>query len=293
MSVRAIGENHISCIEFRTGVIDPAGGVSVDDPAPFPTVGHACQTGPDPQSWYQVEFPADADLSERVLSPHGEPEQHGMEDARFVRVTDADDPDGGPHYSATYTAFDGLRSRPCLIETDDFRCFQMSQLHGPAAGDKGLALFPRTIDGTHFALSRWDKENSYIATSPDGRRWDDAWPLRPLARTWELVQGGNCGSPVEIAEGWLALVHGVGPMRSYVIGVMLLDRDDPRRVLAVLDRPLLVPDVESGGYVPNIVYSCGAVRHAGNLVIPFGVNDTGIRFASVPIAELLRHMRAS
>ncbi|OLE21280.1 MAG: hypothetical protein AUG49_22445 [Catenulispora sp. 13_1_20CM_3_70_7] len=350
MSVRAIGENHVSCIEFRTGVIDPDGELSVDRPAPFPAIGHATPHEHDRSSFfrefgasetaeetfgllqrhlperftvqdveealgrlpaqprsrrqtddtvehvyraaacrYEVAFSPETDLSERVLWPQNRTEQHGMEDARFVRVAGVD---GGIRYSATYTAFDGVTASARFIETDDFLTFRMSQLIGPAAADKGLALFPRVIDGTHFALSRWDMENTHIAASPDGRRWDDVRQLQPLARTWELVQGGNCGSPVEIPEGWLVLTHGVGPMRSYTIGAMLLDRDDPCRVLAVLDRPLLMPDVAgNGGNVPNIVYSCGAIRHGGNLIIPFGVNDTGIRFASASIAELVARMR--
>jgi predicted GH43/DUF377 family glycosyl hydrolase len=285
MSVRAIGECHVSCIEFRTGTVDARGRVSVDRPAPYPAVGRFGRR--DDDRTYDVGFPAGSELSERVLWPHSPAERCGMEDARFVRATG----DEGARYLATYTGFDGSTSAPRLIETDDFRNFRMSRLRGRAAGDKGLALFPRTIGGTHFALSRWDRENTYVATSPDGRRWEDARPLRQLAGAWELVQGGNCGSPVEIPEGWLVLTHGVGPMRSYTISAMLLDRDDPRRVVAVLDRPLLTPDVESGGYVPNIVYSCGALRHGGYLVVPFGVNDTGIRFASVSIAGLVARMR--
>jgi predicted GH43/DUF377 family glycosyl hydrolase len=288
MSVRAIGEGHISCVEFRTGVVDAAGAVAVDSPGPFPAVGHAGRLNGSAEL-YGVGFPADTELSERVLWPYSPSERCGMEDARFVRVTGAD---GARHYAATYTGFDGFVCSPRLIETDDFRSFALSPLQGPAAGDKGLALFPRTIGGTHFALSRWDRENTYIATSADGRRWDDARPLRPLARHWELVQAGNCGSPIEIPEGWLVLTHGVGPMRSYTISAMLLDRDDPRRVLAVLERPLLTPEVGRGGHVPNIVYSCGSVRHGGRLVIPVGVNDTGIRFATVPVAGLVERMRA-
>jgi predicted GH43/DUF377 family glycosyl hydrolase len=291
MSVRAIGESHISCLEFRTGMVGADGDVAVDWPAPFPAVGLPdTNGGPPPGQSYGVGFGADTDLSERVLWPYLPSERCGIEDARFVRF---DDVAGGSRYRATYTGFDGSACTARLIETDDFRHFRLSPLTGPAAGDKGLALFPRTIHGTHYALSRWDRENTSIATSADGRRWAGARPLRPRrprARAWELVQGGNCGSPVETAEGWLVLTHGVGPMRSYAIGALLLDRDDPCRVVAALDRPLLAPGVESGGYVPNIVYSCGAMRHGGRLVIPFGVNDTGIRFASVGIADLVGRM---
>jgi predicted GH43/DUF377 family glycosyl hydrolase len=214
-----------------------------------------------------------------------------MEDARFVRTT-GDNGAGG--YRATYTAVGEAGSSLQLIETEDFLTFEISQLLGPAAQNKGLALFPRPIGGVHFALSRWDRENNSIATSPDGRYWDDPEPLRLPSRSWELVQTGNCGSPVETPEGWLVLTHGVGPMRRYCIGAMLLDLDDPRQITTVLDTPLLAPNSdERDGYVPNVVYSCGALQHGDALVIPYGFSDMGIGFATVSIPQLLDRMRVS
>lgn len=237
---------------------------------------------------YELEFSERSDVSERVLRPIGPTERRGMEDARFVRFVD----DGGvAGYRATYTAFDGQTTVPQLIETDDFRTFQISQLLGPAAQNKGLALFPRLVGGVHFALSRWDRESTSIATSPNGRVWADACELHLPALDWDLVQLGNCGSPIETAEGWLVLTHGVGPMRTYSIGAILLDLEDPHRVIAALPEPLLVPDdVERDGYVPNVVYSCGSLRHGDTLVIPYGFSDTGIGFATVSIEELIQRM---
>jgi len=345
MSVRALGESHVSCIGFRTGVITADGEVLPDTPNPYVAAGHPKLPTYDKASFmqelgeegndnevfaflganlperfsfaeiekvlgrlpvrlltrrrthaavekihwvaacrYDVEFSADTDISEHVLWPHGPSEPHGMEDARFVRMEDGT-------YRATYTAFDGALASPQLIETEDFRTFRISRLLGPAGKDKGLALFPRPVEGTHFALSRWDKENSSVATSADGRLWDDAQPLRPPTRAWELVQSGNCGSPIETEAGWLMLSHGVGPVRSYSIGALLLDLDDPHQLIGALDEPLITMDGQRDGYVPNVVYSCGPLKHGDTLVIPYGFSDTGIKFASVRIPDLLARMR--
>ena len=213
-----------------------------------------------------------------------------MEDARFVRTVSED---GSPTYRATYTAFDGDRIMPQLIETPDFRRFRITQLAGPAAKNKGMALFPRTIGGRHVALSRWDRENNAIATSVDGLWWGDARTLHVPSRPWELTQTGNCGSPVETERGWLVLTHGVGPMREYAIGALLLDLNDPSRVLGALRDPLLEPaDDERDGYVPNVVYSCGALRHGDRLLLPYGASDASVRFASVDIPLLVERLTA-
>ncbi|MGQ0464616.1 MAG: glycoside hydrolase family 130 protein [Sporichthyaceae bacterium] len=234
---------------------------------------------------YDVEFAAESSLSERVLWPHGPSERNGMEDARFVRFTDAD---GTDRYLGTYTAFDGTHVVPQRIETTDFRTFSISQLAGPAAKNKGLALFPRTISGRHLAISRWDRESCSLATSPDGFVWADAGTLYRPTHGWELIQTGNCGSPIETRAGWLVFTHGVGPMREYAIGALLLDLDDPAVILGSLREPLLRPEQqEREGYVPNVVYSCGALLHGDRLLLPYGAGDARVSFAVVDVPALL------
>ena len=224
-------------------------------------------------------------MSEHVLWPQSPTERRGIEDARFVRCVD---PDGSVTYRGTYTAYNGTDSATQLIETPDFQTFHMAQLFGPAVGNKGLALFPRQVEGHHLALSRWDRESNAIATSADGRIWQRSARLRTPVRNWELTQVGNCGSPIETEAGWLVLTHGVGPMRVYALGAILLDLSDPTRVVGTLPDPLLIaaPD-ERDGYVPNVVYSCGALLHDDRLVIPYGFGDMGIEFATVSVSGLL------
>lgn len=237
---------------------------------------------------YEVSFPPDTSIGERLLWPDGASERTGMEDVRLVRFTGDD---GRVTCHGTYTAFDGEHIAPRLLTTDDFATFTSGQLAGPAARDKGMALFPRTVGGRYLALSRWDRENISLATSVDGRIWHPAGTVSPPREAWQLVQTGNCGSPIETDAGWLVLTHGVGPMRTYRIGAMLLDRTDPVRVLAVLREPLLSAGAsERDGYVPNVVYSCGALRHGDALVIPYGISDSTIGFARVDLPELLRRM---
>lgn len=238
---------------------------------------------------YDLEFPQDTMLSERVLWPTGPTERHGMEDARFVRFTEDD---GSASYYATYTAFDGSTVSPQLLHTTDFRLFHATQLSGPAAANKGMALFPRKVGGRYLALSRWDRENTSVTASTDNRTWGVARTIQTPASAWELTQIGNCGPPIETGDGWLVLTHGVGPMRTYCIGAILLDLEDPQRVIARLTDPLIAPDeTERNGYVPNVVYSCGAMRHRDTLVIPYGTGDTAIAFATVSLPALLSRMR--
>jgi predicted GH43/DUF377 family glycosyl hydrolase len=346
MSLRAVGEGHISSIEFRTGTVDAAGAVRLDGPGKFPEYGrysagpysrqlfHAklAERGCDNQAaaqvldhlgpifehaeldsaleavhpdllsratvreamrgirWvaannYTVEFASGTEIAERVLWPHGPAELQGMEDARFVRFVDDD---GTVSYFATYTAFDQVLIAPQLLKTTDFATFDVTQLSGPSATNKGMALFPRKIGGRYTALSRWDRENLAVTTSDDLSEWGEATTLELDPRPWELVQVGNCGSPVETPEGWIVLTHGVGPMRMYGIGAILLDLDNPRRVIGSLPYPLLEPNEEEReGYVPNVVYSCGALVHGETLVLPYGFSDSAVGFARVDIAELL------
>jgi predicted GH43/DUF377 family glycosyl hydrolase len=234
---------------------------------------------------YTVVFSPDTALAERVLWPSTSIESHGMEDARFVRFTHDD---GLVVYYATYTAYDGTHISQQLLATTDFCRFKSSPLTGDAAMNKGMSLFPRRIGGRFAALSRWDRESNCVAFSDNLRRWNRAVPVQVPARAWEVLQLGNCGSPIETDAGWLVLTHAVGPMRTYSIGALLLDLEDPTIVLGQLQQPLLTPErEEQDGYVPNVVYSCGALVHAGTLVLPYGIGDAAIGIATVPLADLL------
>ena len=234
---------------------------------------------------YGVRFPTSTSMAERVLWPAMGAESRGMEDARFVRFVDDD---GTVTYFATYTAYDGTDISQQLLETSDFLAFTSSPVVGPAAANKGLALFPRRLGGRFAALSRSDRETNSVAFSDNPRRWAGALACQVPTRAWEVLQIGNCGSPIETDAGWLVLTHGVGPMRTYSVGAILLDLDDPTRILGQLHEPLLTPAVdEQDGYVPNVVYSCGALVHAGMLVMPYGIGDGAIGLATVPLLELL------
>jgi predicted GH43/DUF377 family glycosyl hydrolase len=239
---------------------------------------------------YEIECDADSDISERVIFPYSPAETNGIEDARFVRFEDTE---GGAHYYATYTAFDGSVMLPQFLATDDFVHFKISTLNGPEIANKGLALFPRRINGVYVMLGRQDGENVYVMESDMLHFWHaKRLVLRPT-QPWEFVQVGNCGSPLETPQGWLVLTHGVGPMRKYAIGAALLDLDDPTRVIGRLREPLLSPDEnERAGYVPNVVYSCGAVVHDDLLVIPYSMSDFATSFATVPLADVLAAMTA-
>jgi predicted GH43/DUF377 family glycosyl hydrolase len=234
---------------------------------------------------YAVRFAAETSLAERVLRPAMGAERRGMEDASFVRF---EDDDGAVSYYATYTAYNGTDISQQLLETTDFRSFTSSPVVGAAAANKGLALFPRRIGGRFAALSRSDRETNTVAFSDNLRRWNGALPCQVPTRSWEVLQLGNCGSPIETDAGWLVLTHGVGPMRTYNIGAILLDLEEPTRIVGQLREPLLrpAPD-EQDGYVPNVVYSCGSLVHAGTVILPYGISDSAIGVATVPIPALL------
>ena len=242
------------------------------------------------RSNYEVQFGSDQQLSERVLFPATPSQRNGIEDARFVCFQNED----GTHvYYATFTAYDGRVVVPELVETSCFLRFRFISLNGPAAENKGMALFPRKIDGLYAMLSRQDNENIYLMFSDNVHFWNERQVLLKPTFPWELVQLGNCGSPIETDAGWLVLSHGVGPMRKYCIGAFLLDRDDPRKVIGRLREPLLKPNEnEREGYVPNVVYTCGALLHNGELVIPYGLADHATGFATVPLAEVLAAMHS-
>jgi predicted GH43/DUF377 family glycosyl hydrolase len=334
LSVRGIGEGHVSSIGFRTGPFPAiAAGVPgehhrsvlqarlsalgpdhenvahVLDPLPecfddaalearIASLAEDAATRRDTdatiahlravsRSSYCVDFPTATLLSERVLWPHTAEERRGMEDARFVRFID----EATVTYYATYTAFDGTNVVQHLIETDDFVSFRCGPMAGAAATGKGLALFPRKVGGRYVALSRSDRETNAIAFSDDLYCWGAAEPIQVPLRAWEVLQLGNCGSPIETEAGWLVLTHGVGPMRTYALGAILLDLHDPRRVLARSAEPFIAPaPTERGGYVPNVVYTCGAFAHGDVLVVPYGVGDQSIAIATLSVRALVRSL---
>lgn len=241
------------------------------------------------KSNYEVQFQPEQALSERVLFPATPSQRNGIEDARFVPFQHDD---GSWLYYATFTAYDGRVVLPELVETSDFLRFRFITLNGPAAENKGMALFPRKIEGRYAMLSRQDGENLYLMFSDNVHFWYERKLILKPALPWELIQVGNCGSPIETDAGWLVLSHGVGPLRKYSIGAFLLDRDDPSKVIGRLEEPLLQPDQnEREGYVPNVVYTCGAIIHQGELIIPYGMSDYATGFASVPLAEVLAAMK--
>lgn len=240
------------------------------------------------QANYVVRFDDDTDISERILFPFSPSESNGIEDARFVHFTEED---GSVCYYATYTAYDGDVVLPQILETKDFLKFSICTLNGPAICNKGLALFPRKINGHYAMLGRQDSENIHLMTSDYLHFWHTSEVIMRPSEPWEFVQIGNCGSPIETEEGWLVLTHGVGAMRKYCIGAALLDINDPRRVIKRLRDPLVSPGPdEREGYVPNVVYSCGALEHQGNLVLPYAISDSASRFATVNISELIAAM---
>jgi predicted GH43/DUF377 family glycosyl hydrolase len=351
LSLRAVGEGHISSVEFRTGVASPRDVIELDEPGTGLTRGKA---QPSPMSveflrealedlgdayaaetilrqlprrvhphhlvdvlalvelethlagmagtvlerirgvaecCYRLEFPADSQLSERVIYPTSSDERHGIEDARFVRFVDDD---GSVTYYASYTAYDGAQVTPHLLQTDDFRVFEMTEQIGPAAKDKGMALFPRRIGGRFWCLSRWDRETIGVADSPDALTWGHATTIYRPRKPWELIQLGMCAPPLETEAGWLVITHGVGPLRLYALGALLLDLEDPTKVIGVLRDPLMEPDEdERTGYVPNVVYTCGAVIHDSSVILPYGCSDSVVRFAFLDLLALLERLRNS
>jgi predicted GH43/DUF377 family glycosyl hydrolase len=241
------------------------------------------------ESNYEVQFCPEQELSERIIFPTSPSQRHGIEDARFVHFQHDD---GSREYYATFTAYDGRVVMPQLLETSDFLHFRFITLNGPAARNKGMALFPRKIKGLYAMLSRQDNENLYLVFSDNVHFWYEPRLILAPAFPWEMIQIGNCGSPIETDAGWLVLSHGVGPMRQYAIGAFLLDKDDPAKVIGRLREPLLRPtEDERRGYVPNVVYTCGALVHGGQLIVPYAYADHGTSFATVPLDEVLGAMQ--
>ena len=285
-----VGEGHVSSLTFRAGTIAADGGLAVDPTARLASSPRVSRRS-SAQDGDQIElaFNPEEELSERVIFPVTEAQSNGIEDARFVEFSD----EGRKTCYATYTAYSGRAIRSELIETRDFMSFRMSPLHGAATQNKGMALFPRKINGQFAMIARQDNENLYLIYSDDLYRWDGGQAILKPQFPWEFVQIGNCGSPIELDEGWLLLTHGVGPVRKYSIGAALLDKNDPFKVLARSREPLLRPEPsEREGYVPNVVYTCGAMRHNDQISLPYAVSDTYSNFATIRISTLLNAMRS-
>ena len=291
ISLRAVGEGHVSSLTFRAGTITKDGSVTIDPTvrlAATPRIVSTVEWPGDGPS--EVQFTAGRDISERVIFPVTAAQSNGIEDARFVAFED----DGKRNFLATYTAFDGRAIRSELIETQDFLTFRMTPLRGSAARNKGMALFPRKLHGRYAMIGRQDNENLYIIYSDDLHVWEGGQPILKPEFPWEFVQIGNCGSPIELDEGWLLFTHGVGPLRRYSIGAALLDKEDPTKIIARSHEPLVRPDPsQREGYVPNVVYTCGAIRHGERIMLPYAVSDTFANFATIKITALLDSMKAA
>jgi predicted GH43/DUF377 family glycosyl hydrolase len=284
LSLRAVGEGHISSLTFRSGTITADGSIAVDPTARLAALPTIQSLTPTPNGDEVDVVFRDDELSERIIFPITDSQSNGIEDARFVEFTDG----ARKTYYATYTAYSGRAIRSELIETADFKSFKMTPLAGSAARNKGMALFPRKIDGRYAMIGRQDNENLYLIYSDDLYTWEGGQPILQPEYPWEFVQIGNCGSPVELDDCWLMLTHGVGPVRKYSIGAVLLDKKDPSKVLARSREPLVRPEpTEREGYVPNVVYTCGAMRHGDRIILPYAVSDTFSNFATIKIAALM------
>jgi predicted GH43/DUF377 family glycosyl hydrolase len=286
LSLRAVGEGHVSSLTFRSGTIAADGSVSVDPTARLAAVPKIRSRTSTPNGDHvEVIFRPDEELSERVIFPITEAQSNGIEDARFVEFNDH----GQRTFYATYTAYSGRGIRSELLTTTDFQSFGMSPLSGSAARNKGMALFPRKIGGRYAMIARQDNENLYLIYSDDFYTWEGGQSILQPEYPWEFIQIGNCGSPIELDDCWLLLTHGVGPIRKYSIGAVLLDKNDPSKVLARSREPLVHPEpTERQGYVPNVVYTCGAMRHHDRIILPYAVSDTFSNFATIEIAALMQ-----
>jgi predicted GH43/DUF377 family glycosyl hydrolase len=289
LSLRAVGEGHVSSLTFRSGSIAANGDVTVDPTSRLATSpiiqNRITGAGGDE---IDLAFAPFGDISERVIFPVTETQWHGIEDARFVEFNDS----GKRTFFATYTAYSGAAIRSELLETTDFVNFRLMPLTGTAARNKGMALFPRKIDGKFAMIARQDNENLYLIYSDDLYTWNGGTAILKPQFPWEFVQIGNCGSPIELDEGWLLLTHGVGPVRKYSIGAVLLDKNDPSKILARSREPLVRPEPsEREGYVPNVVYTCGALRHNDQIILPYAVSDTFSKLATLKISALMQSLK--
>jgi predicted GH43/DUF377 family glycosyl hydrolase len=287
MSLRAVGEGHISSVAFREGILGPGASFELMPEPPFATAADsAIELG---NNAVEIHRHRDSSLSGTVLFPMTEAQRNGLEDMRLVQFTHDD---GRIEWLGTYTAYNGTTIRSELLRTDDFRTFVLAPMNGPAARNKGMALFPRKIGGEYMMIGRQDGENLFLIKSDRIDYWGEGELLLTPKFSWEQVQIGNCGSPIEVDEGWLLLTHGVGAMRKYSVGAVLLDKDDPSKVIGRTEQPLLAAaDEDREGYVPNVVYTCGALKYGAWLFIPYGVADSSVAFAFVHIEELMAALK--
>lgn len=289
MSLRAVGEGHISSISFREGLVSSDGGFQLQPEPPFATAADAPDLdgihGDGPVRVFRQE---DTNPSGMVIFPVTPAQANGIEDLRLTQFTHDD---GGQEYFGTYTAYSGRDIRSELLRTTNFREIDLVPMTGNAASNKGMALFPQMIDGRYMMIGRQDGQNLFLLTSDSITHWDGGQLLMTPKFAWEFVQIGNCGSPILIDEGWLLLTHGVGAMRQYSIGAVLLDRDDPSKILGRTRNPILqAEDDDRNGYVPNVVYTCGGMRVGDQLFMPYGISDSSIGFAFLPLKELVAAM---
>jgi len=288
LSFRPVGEEHISSLRFGAGTIDPDNVISLNRQN-YATTGKSAFPDSDSNEDYDITFDDDVPLEDRVIWPCASSETKGIEDVRLVQLTD-----GPARYIGTYTAYNGIDIKSKLLETDDFKHFRIRELKGKAVYDKGMAFFPRKINGRYYVISRQGSESLSIMHSDSLYEWETFSTLQSPESPWEFVQMGNCGSPIEMEEGWLLLTHGVGAMREYALGAMLLDLDNPSRVISSLKEPFMRPmENEREGYVPNVLYSCGWMQHNAHIVIPYAMSDAACSFALVETAELIEELRKS
>lgn len=290
MSLRAVGEGHISSVAFREGIITDQSQLKLATEPPFATATDVVGRSEDsvPTGPVTVHRHRDSTLSGTVIFPITEAQSKGLEDLRLVQFTHDD---GSVEWIGTYTAYNGSVIQSELMRTKDFRAFDLIPMSGGAARNKGMALFPRKVGGQYMMIGRSDGENLFLLKSDRLDHWEDGEKILAPVFPWELVQIGNCGPPIELDEGWLLLTHGVGAMRKYSIGAVLLDKEDPSKVLMRTREPILAArDQDREGYVPNVVYSCGAIKHHDLLFLPYGIADSSVGFAFVPISEMLAAM---
>jgi predicted GH43/DUF377 family glycosyl hydrolase len=287
LSLRGVGEGHISSVTFRTGTWDGHDGLRVHPPSPQ---GVPPRIESDNEGWVRMRNEDSQNISESVIFPILPSQRQGVEDLRLVHFTDAD---GTESVIGTYTAFDGRNARAELLRGIDERTYEMRALTGALSGYKGMALFPRRLGGRFAMLGRQDNENLWLLYSDDLFNWESGERFMGPAYPWEFVQIGNCGSPIEIDEGWLVFTHGVGLVRGYCVGACLLDKEDPSKVLARTPSPLLFPSAEQrGGYVPNVTYSCGALLHKRRVLLPYAIGDEYTAFAVGSVDDLLGVMES-
>ncbi len=290
MSLRAVGEGHISSVAFREGIITSENELKLAPEPPFATATDATGTDEEapPSGPVTVHRHRDSTLSGTVIFPITDAQSKGLEDLRLVHFQHGD---GSYEWLGTYTAYNGATIQSELMRTRDFRAFDLIPMTGSAARNKGIALFPRKVGGEYLSIGRQDGENLYLLRTDDLTHWDDGELILKPVFPWEFVQIGNCGPPIEIDEGWLLLTHGVGAMRKYSIGAALLDKENPARVIGRTRSPILAAaDQDREGYVPNVVYTCGAMKHGDKLFMPYGIADSSVGFAFVSIKELLAKM---